>query len=324
MRPRVIHQSGARHVDALRAAYEEAGVAAQCVPFIDDMAAHYAEADLVLCRGGAITVAELAAVGVAAIIVPLPWRDRRRAERERGVSRRGRRGAEDSPSGAHTGEACRGHRVIHAREAARDGYRRSQARPHRCRGARGGCVRRLRTRTMKHKVKRVHFVGIGGAGMSGIAEVLVTQGYRVSGSDLAASPVTERLARLGVAISAGHSATTSPGADAVVVSTAIAPDNPEIVAAREHGIPIVPRALMLAELMRLKQGIAVAGTHGKTTTTSLIASVLAEGGPRSDLRHWRQAPCRRMRTRISARAISWSPRPTSPMRRSSTSLRRWP
>ena len=131
---------------------------------------------------------------------------------------------------------------------------------------------------MKHKVKRVHFVGIGGAGMSGIAEVLVTQGYRVSGSDLAASPVTERLARLGVAISAGHSASSVAGADAVVVSTAIAPDNPEIVAAREHGIPIVPRALMLAELMRLKQGIAVAGTHGKTTTTSLIASVLAEGG----------------------------------------------
>jgi UDP-N-acetylmuramate--alanine ligase len=131
---------------------------------------------------------------------------------------------------------------------------------------------------MKHKVKHVHFVGIGGAGMSGIAEVLANQGYRVSGSDVHGSPVTERLARLGVRVTIGHRAENAQGADAVVVSTAVAPDNPEVAAARERGVPIVPRALMLAELMRLKQGIAVAGTHGKTTTTSLIASVLAEGG----------------------------------------------
>jgi UDP-N-acetylmuramate--alanine ligase len=131
---------------------------------------------------------------------------------------------------------------------------------------------------MKHKVKRVHFVGIGGAGMSGIAEVLATQGYRVSGSDLAESAVTKRLARLGVSVTIGHRAANIAGADAVVVSTAVAGDNPEVAAAREKGVPVVPRALMLAELMRLKQGIAVAGTHGKTTTTSLIASVLAEGG----------------------------------------------
>ncbi len=131
---------------------------------------------------------------------------------------------------------------------------------------------------MKHKVKRVHFVGIGGAGMSGIAEVLATQGYRVSGSDLAASAVTRRLAGLGVDVRIGHAAGNVADADAVVVSTAVAADNPEVIAARERGVPVVPRALMLAELMRLKQGIAVAGTHGKTTTTSLIASVLAEGG----------------------------------------------
>jgi UDP-N-acetylmuramate--alanine ligase len=131
---------------------------------------------------------------------------------------------------------------------------------------------------MKHKVRRVHFVGIGGAGMSGIAEVLATQRYQVSGSDLHASAVTRRLAGLGIAIATGHDAANVAGADVVVVSTAVAPDNPEVVAARERGIPVVPRALMLAELMRLKTGIAVAGTHGKTTTTSLIASVLAEGG----------------------------------------------
>ncbi len=131
---------------------------------------------------------------------------------------------------------------------------------------------------MKHKIQHIHFVGIGGSGMSGIAEVLANQGYRVSGSDLTDSAATRRLAKLGIAIALGHSAANIAGADAVVVSTAVRADNPEVVAAREALIPVVPRALMLAELMRLKQGIAVAGTHGKTTTTSLIASVLAEGG----------------------------------------------
>jgi UDP-N-acetylmuramate--alanine ligase len=131
---------------------------------------------------------------------------------------------------------------------------------------------------VRHKVKRVHFVGIGGAGMSGIAEVLLTQGYQVSGSDLVDSPVTRRLAGMGASIHVGHAAQNVAGADAVVISTAVRDDNPELAAARERAVPIVPRALMLAELMRLKQGIAVAGTHGKTTTTSLIASVLAEGG----------------------------------------------
>ena len=131
---------------------------------------------------------------------------------------------------------------------------------------------------MKHKVKRIHFVGIGGAGMSGIAEVLAHLGYEISGSDLAANAVTARLAGLGMRIARGHHADHIAGADVVVVSTAVQTDNPEVVAARERGIPVIPRALMLAELMRFKQGIAVAGTHGKTTTTSLIASVLAEGG----------------------------------------------
>jgi UDP-N-acetylmuramate--alanine ligase len=131
---------------------------------------------------------------------------------------------------------------------------------------------------LKHKVKHVHFVGIGGAGMSGIAEVLATLRYHVSGSDIAEGAATRRLRTLGVTIAIGHRPENASGADAVVVSTAVAHDNSEVLAARERGIPIVPRALMLAELMRLKQGIAIAGTHGKTTTTSLIASVLAEGG----------------------------------------------
>jgi UDP-N-acetylmuramate--alanine ligase len=131
---------------------------------------------------------------------------------------------------------------------------------------------------VKHKVKRVHFVGIGGAGMSGIAEVLLTQGYGVSGSDLAQGAAARRLSELGARVTIGHAAANVAGADVVVASSAVEEDNPELVAARESGIPVIPRALMLAELMRLKQGIAVAGTHGKTTTTSLIASVLAEGG----------------------------------------------
>ena len=131
---------------------------------------------------------------------------------------------------------------------------------------------------MKHKVKRIHFVGIGGSGMSGIAEVLVNLGYQVSGSDLAANAATERLAGLGAKVTLGHKPESVESADAVVVSSAVTPDNVEVVAAQSKRIPVVPRALMLAELMRLKQGIAIAGTHGKTTTTSLVASVLAEGG----------------------------------------------
>lgn len=130
---------------------------------------------------------------------------------------------------------------------------------------------------MKHKIRTIHFIGIGGAGMSGIAEVLLNQGYRVSGSDLAESAATRRLSELGARVMIGHAAANVSGADAVVVSTAVGHDNPELVAARARHVPVVPRAQMLAELMRLKQGIAIAGTHGKTTTTSLIASCLAEG-----------------------------------------------
>ena len=131
---------------------------------------------------------------------------------------------------------------------------------------------------MKHAIKHIHFVGVGGSGMSGIAEVLCNLGYTISGSDLADNATTKRLATLGITTYVGHSADHVTGADAVVTSTAVKQDNPEVIRAREMHIPIVPRALMLAELMRLKQGIAIAGTHGKTTTTSLVASVLAQAG----------------------------------------------
>ena len=131
---------------------------------------------------------------------------------------------------------------------------------------------------MKHAIRHIHFVGIGGSGMSGIAEVLLNLGYQISGSDLTDSATLQRLAALGIRTHIGHAAANVAGADAVVTSTAVKADNPEVLTAREKHIPVVPRALMLAELMRLKQGIAIAGTHGKTTTTSLVASVLAEAG----------------------------------------------
>src|SRR5215471_5187355 len=128
------------------------------------------------------------------------------------------------------------------------------------------------------KIQRIHFVGIGGIGMSGIAEVLLNLGYKVFGSDLKSSPVTERLAGLGAVIFEGHRAENVAGAEVVVTSSAITPDNPEVEEARRQRVPVIPRAEMLAELMRLKYGIAIAGMHGKTTTTSMIAAVLAAGG----------------------------------------------
>ena len=131
---------------------------------------------------------------------------------------------------------------------------------------------------MKHAVKKIHFVGVGGAGMSGIAEILHNLGYAVSGSDQSDSATSRRLADLGIRIHVGHDAANIADAQAVVTSTAVKGDNPEVIAARSRRIPVVPRAVMLAELMRLKKGIAIAGTHGKTTTTSLVTCVLAEAG----------------------------------------------
>src|SRR6266480_3780357 len=131
---------------------------------------------------------------------------------------------------------------------------------------------------MFKRIQHIHFVGIGGIGMSGIAEVLLTLGYKVSGSDLKLSPVTQRLARLGATIFEGHRGENAEGAEEVVTSSAVSEHNPEVIAAAERHIPVIQRAEMLAELMRLKYGIAIAGMHGKTTTTSMVAAVLAAGG----------------------------------------------
>ena len=130
----------------------------------------------------------------------------------------------------------------------------------------------------RRRIKQVHFVGIGGSGMSGIAEVLANIGYEVTGSDLSQNAMTDRLASLGAKIFIGHAALNIDGANVVVVSSAVSDENPEVIAAKEQNIPVVPRAEMLAEIMRFSNGIAVAGTHGKTTTTSLVTSLLAEGG----------------------------------------------
>jgi len=135
-----------------------------------------------------------------------------------------------------------------------------------------------KTGSMERNVRRIHFVGIGGIGMSGIAEVLLNLGYEVSGSDLAASDTTSRLDDLGAAIHVGHAASHIGNADVVVTSTAVRPENPEVIAAHQRNIPVIPRAEMLAELLKMKFSIAVSGSHGKTTTTSMVATVLAQGG----------------------------------------------
>jgi len=135
---------------------------------------------------------------------------------------------------------------------------------------------------LDRRIKQIHFVGIGGIGMSGIAEVLLNQGYSVSGSDLKSSKTTTRLESIGAKVLIGHQPENVGHAEVVVISSAVGEDNPEVREARRIGLPVIPRAEMLAELMRYKQGIAVAGSHGKTTTTTLIATVLSTGGLRPD------------------------------------------
>src|SRR6185312_3047373 len=211
---------------------------------------------------------------------------RRSSSRCRGSSPTSRRRTPRSSPGARPASRCASSRPRPPRSRSSCvGSRGRGSRRWRARRARSaGPMRRApaptcaRSSPMRHKVKRIHFVGIGGSGMSGIAEVLANLGYAVSGSDLSENAAVRRLRALGIRIVVGHDAGNVDGADAVVVSSAVKPDNPEVARAREAHIPVVPRAMMLAELMRFKQGIAIAGTHGKTTTTSLVAAALAEAG----------------------------------------------
>ena len=164
---------------------------------------------------------------------------------------------------------------------------------------------------------RIHFVGIGGIGMSGIAEVLLTLGYGVSGTDLKESDTTRRLVELGATVKYGHDAAHLDDADVVVISSAVKPTNPEVAAARARGIPVIPRAEMLAELMRMKYGVAVAGSHGKTTTTSLVATVLHAAGLDPTAVIGGKLPLLSgSNARLGGRATTWWPRPTSRTARS--------
>ena len=280
-RPNVLHQTGKQHFEAVKRSYQQAGVQAEIKPFMDEMAKHYGNADLVICRAGALTVAELAAAGVASILIPFPFAvDDHQTRNARFLSSHG--AAILLPQSELSAEKLArllkdlGDKETGPRKTAGNGAEGARIGQGRC-GA-GSCTSMRGVGGMKHKVKHLHFVGIGGAGMSGIAEVLLNLGFQVSGSDLGKNAATRRLKQLGATVYLGHAEQNLTDADAVVVSTAVGESNPEVQAARARHIPVVPRAMMLTELMRLRQGIAVAGTHGKTTTTSLTASVLAKGG----------------------------------------------
>ena len=233
------------------------------------MAGAYAAADLVVSRSGATTVAELAVCGKRAVLIPFPFAaDNHQEYNARTLAARG--AAEVIVQKDLTPETLA---ELIKKYAGQERQSRAPAwRIRRRRRLRGS------VRTMFKRIKHIHFVGIGGIGMSGIAEVLLNLGYKVSGSDMKESDTTERLRKLGGEIAIGHRAENITSPHVVVISSAVKNDNVEVVAAREKQIPVIPRAEMLAELMRLKYGVAIAGAHGKTTTTSMVATVLAAGG----------------------------------------------
>ncbi|MBI5190096.1 MAG: UDP-N-acetylmuramate--L-alanine ligase [Nitrospirae bacterium] len=298
-RVQFIHQTGERDLEMVKVAYEAHGFKAAVMPFIYDMAAAYACADLAVCRSGALTLAEITALGKPAILVPYPHAaNDHQVVNARALEKAGAamvvldheatgetlsvfivgllnspksladmaaksRGLGRPDAAAKVFELCRQasekRTASHAASAARQPIKAPES-------------------LMYKKFRHIHFVGIGGVGMSGIAEVLINLGYDVSGSDMKDSDTTRRLTELGAKVFIGHHGDNVDDAHVVVISSAVKADNPEVIAARERMIPVIPRAEMLAELMRLKYGIAVAGAHGKTTTTSLVSTILAAGG----------------------------------------------
>ena len=326
---RLVHQTGERDVEMVRAAYRQAGLQADVEPFLYDMGRQLGQADVIVCRAGATTLAEITAAGKAAILIPLPTAtdDHQRKNAEAlAVAGAAELLLQRDVTGAVLAArilALAGDRERRERMAA---AARTLARPDAARvivdrragtgetmsgfgfdgsgfgvrvrgsgfGSTGGVPAVL------GKTRHVHFVGIGGIGMSGIAELLANLGYVVSGSDEKRSAVTDRLATLGIRVDVGHDAAHVGDADVVVMSSAVRPANPEVVEAARRQIPVIPRAEMLAELMRLRFAIAVAGAHGKTTTTSMIALVLERAGPRSDGGDRRAAE--RLRQQRAARA----------------------
>ena len=306
----IVHQTGERDYDAVRTAYARHEILAEVVPFLGNMPERFAWADIIVCRAGAITAAEVAAAGRAAIFIPFGRAtDSHQLRNAQEMARQGagrviteaeltgeRLSKEifallDEPATNRTHVDGRPQALVAQRHARHRESDRTSCRYHasiRESPRRRGQLDRFHSRRFHagpgegrammvsfRNFQRIHLVGIGGIGMSGIAEVLLTLGYSVSGSDSKPSPITERLAKLGATIFDSHEAINVDGAHVVVTSSAIVASNPEIIEAHKMKIPVIPRAEMLAELMRLKYGIAVAGAHGKTTTTSMVASVLA-------------------------------------------------
>jgi UDP-N-acetylmuramate--alanine ligase len=280
----LVCQTGTRDFDMVRAAFERHGVQGRVERFIDAMDREMKAAGLVVSRAGATTLAEVTAAGRPAILIPLPTAtDDHQRQNARALENAG--AAELMEQGDLTGErlADRIIRIVSDRElrvrmSAAARFARQAARGRRYCG-RGDHIDGVSSPvTVLAKARRVHFIGIGGIGMSGIAELLVNLGYTVSGSDMQRTDITDRLASLGARIAQGHDAQHVSDVEVVVYSSAVRPNNPEMVAARDRGLAIVPRAEILAELMNLRQGIAVAGAHGKTTTTSMIALVLDMAG----------------------------------------------
>ena len=281
----LVCQTGTRDFDVVRAAFERHGVQGRVERFIDAMDREMKAAGLVVSRAGATTLAEVTAAGRPAILIPLPTAtDDHQRHNARALENVGC-GGSDGPERTDRRAARRPHhrRWPAIASGAAECRRRLDSSPSRVRRKRLWTqsielVERRRIVSVLGQARRVHFIGVGGIGMSGIAELLVNLGYKVSGSDMQRTDITDRLESLGARIMQGHDARNVSDAEVVVYSSAVRATNPEMEAARARGLAVVPRAEILAELMQLRQGIAVAGAHGKTTTTSMIALVLDVAG----------------------------------------------